>query len=87
MLLGIEEKLPISGGENLSYATLNEYVVFYYLLPNWRVAVHNCYGFTAQSVVAEMYRMLGEKMNSTDGDEREVTRQPTNTTKISGLQY
>ena len=61
MLLGIEEKLPISGGENLSYATLNEYVMFYYLRSRWRVAVHDCYGFTAQSVAAEMYRIYKEK--------------------------
>ena len=74
MLLGIKEKLPISGGENLSYATPKEFVVFYYLLPRWRVAVHNCYGFTAQSVAAEMYRMYKKKMNSTEGDEPEVTR-------------
>ena len=86
MLLGIEETLPISSGEKLSYATLNEFVVFSYLLPRYGVDMHNCYGFTAQSLAAEMDRIHKEKVNSTEDDEPEVTQQPTNTMQISGVQ-
>ena len=49
--------------------------------------MHKCYGFTAQSIAAEMDRIYKEKFNSTKDYDPEVPQQSTNIMQISGAQY
>ena len=72
MLLNAEKTLPIFGGRAFSGVMANEFVISLYLSPRYVTAMQLCYGYSENSIVAELSRLYNEKFPSDTIEEATV---------------